>query len=126
MVNSESVVSNQIAKAPVRLQCFSDLQFKPRLEYGHMAESVEICGWSDGSKLGTGFARMNNARFPWTLQYDEVLIVLEGELRVRANGEVYNLSTHDSLWLPAGTELVYEAENALLAYAIHPANWHEG
>jgi ethanolamine utilization protein EutQ len=112
-------------KSPLRLYQFSGLRFEPRFEYGHMAESAEICGLKDGTSLGTGFARMKNARIPWTIQYDEVLIVFEGELRVHADGEIHALSARDSIWLPAGTELIYEADNALAAYAIHPSNWHE-
>lgn len=112
-------------KSPVRLQRFSDLEFMPRFEYGDMAESVEICGSSDGSKLGSGFVRMENAHIPWTIQYDEVLIVFEGELHVHANGEIHSLYPRDSLWLPAGTELIYETDSALVAYAIYPSDWHE-
>ena len=113
------------AKSPVRVQSFYELEFLPRFEYGDMAESAEICGMADGSRLGTGFVRMKNARIPWTIQYDEVLIVFEGELKVHANGEVHSLYPRDSLWLPAGTDLIYETDSALVAYAIHPSNWHE-
>ena len=31
--------------------------------------------------------------------------------------------TGDCLWLPAGTELTYVSESALLFYAIQPADW---
>jgi hypothetical protein len=49
----------------------------------------------------------------WTIQYDEVLILLEGGLHVHTNAKIHKLSVHDSLWLPTGTELVCEANNAL-------------
>lgn len=90
-----------------------------------MAESVEICGTGDGSELGAGFVRLNNAQIPWTIQYDETLIVIEGELRIQTEGITHELKARDSIWLPAGTRLVYAADAALVAYAIHPANWHE-
>jgi len=64
---------------------------------------------------------MKNAHIPWKIFYDEVLIVLEGELRVHANGDIHELSQYGSLWLPAGTDLIYEAKNALITYAIHPS-----
>jgi ethanolamine utilization protein EutQ len=86
-----------------------------------MAEMAETCGTKDGSELGTGFVRMHNARIPWTIHYDEILIVIEGKLRVHANGEIHELHPQDSLWLPAGTEVEYEAKEALIVYAIHPA-----
>ncbi len=31
-------------KNPVRVERFADLEFKPRFEYGHMAELAETCG----------------------------------------------------------------------------------
>jgi hypothetical protein len=71
--------------------------------------------------LSTGFVRMKNAHIPWKIFYDEVLIVLEGELRVHANDDIHELSKYDSLWLPAGTDLIYEAKEALITYAIHPS-----
>jgi ethanolamine utilization protein EutQ len=124
--NRRSAMSSQSDRTPVRLRRFDELEFVPRFEYGDMAESVELCGLTDGTRLGTGFARMKNAHIPWTIQYDEVLILLEGELHVHTRAKIHKLSVHDSLWLPAGTELVYEADSALVAYAIYPSNWHEG
>ncbi|MBT6403239.1 MAG: hypothetical protein HOK11_02330 [Rhodospirillaceae bacterium] len=62
---------------------------------------------------------------PRTIKYDEVLTVFEGRLRLHANGEVHELGPRDSIWLPNGTELVYEADDALIHFAIHPSNWHE-
>ena len=51
--------------------------------------------------------------------------MLEGELTVHVNGESLTAGQFDSIWLPKGTSVEYEAENALIVYAIHPANWAE-
>ena len=115
-----SVESVSPGKAPVRVERFSELEFVPRFEYGHMAELVETCGVKDGSELGTGYCRLKNAHIPWTIYYDEMLFVVEGVLRLHTNGEIHELQERDSIWLPAGTELVYEAEDALLSFAVHP------
>jgi ethanolamine utilization protein EutQ len=104
---------------------FDDLAFTPRFEYGEMAEVAGVCGAADGSELGAGWGRFSNARIPWTIRYDEVLTVFDGELRLHAGGEVHRLRPRDCIWLPAGTELIYEAESALVHFAIHPANWRE-
>ena len=50
-------------------------------------------------------------------------VVFEGELTLHANGESLTAGPFDSIWLPKGTSLVYEAKNASIVYAIHPANW---
>jgi ethanolamine utilization protein EutQ len=83
---------------------FDDLEFAPRFEYGEMAQVAGVCGAEDGTRLGAGWGRMTNAHIPWTIKYDEVLTVFE---------------------VPQGTELIYEAEYALVHFAIHPSNWHE-
>jgi ethanolamine utilization protein EutQ len=110
-------------KSPPRLQRFEQIEFTPRFEYGEMADVAGICGADDGTELGVGWGRMHDARIPWTIRYDEVLTVFEGLLRVHVGGEVFELHPRDSLWLPEGTELVYEAEYALVHFAIHPSDW---
>ena len=112
-------------KSPVRIVKFDDLEFAPRFEYGEMAEVAGVCGADDGSELGVGWGRLHNAQIPWTIRYDEVLTVFDGVLHLHTGGEVHELRPPDCIWLPAGTELVYEAEFALVHFAIHPSNWHE-
>ena len=112
-------------KSPVRIVGFDDIEFAPRFEYGEMAEVAGVCGAADGSSLGVGWGRLHHARIPWTIRYDEVLTVFEGELRLHTGGEVHELRPRDCIWLPTGTELVYEARSALIHFAIHPADWQE-
>lgn len=110
-------------KSPPRVHRFAALTFQPRFEYGDQARAVQVCGPDDLSELGAGFGRLTNARFPWTIKYDEIIFVLEGTLRVHTDGKVLEAGRFDTIWLPKGTALEYEAEDALIAYAIHPANW---
>lgn len=102
---------------------FADLAFQPRFEQGEMAQLAEVSGTAEGSELGVGFARMTSARIDWTVRYDEVLIVLSGELKVHTEAGTLTAGPRDSIWLPKGTKLTYEAADALVAYAIHPADW---
>ena len=111
------------SRTALRVAAFDALEFAPRFEYGEMASVAGLCGADDGTELGTGWGRFDNARIPWTIRYDEVLTVFDGSLRVHACGEIYELGPRDSLWLPEGTELVYEAEAALVHFAIHPSDW---
>jgi ethanolamine utilization protein EutQ len=112
-------------KSPPRVHRFADLHLQPRFEYGDQAAAIQVCGAEDMSELASGYGRLNNVRFPWTIKYDEILIVLERALTVHANDTSFTVGRFDSIWLPKGTDLEYEAENALIAYAIHPANWAE-
>lgn len=112
-----------MGRSEARAIAFTDLDFAPRFEHGDMAQLAEVCGTKDGTTLGVGFARLRKASIEWTPRYDEVLIVLEGRLTVRLEGETLEAGPRDSVWLPQGTPLIYEAEDALIAYAIHPADW---
>ncbi len=112
-------------KAAVRIERFNNLEFAPRFEYGEMAELSAVCGAEDGTELGVGWVRLSHARIPWTIKYDEVLTVFEGLLKLHVDAVVHELNPRDSIWLPCGTELVYEAESALIHFAIHPSNWHQ-
>ncbi|MGB5214212.1 MAG: hypothetical protein WBN88_11300 [Anderseniella sp.] len=112
-------------KSPARLVKFTDLEFEPRAEGGDQAQLANICSSADGSELGCGMARLRKARLEWTVKYDEVLHVVEGQVKVHTPDGVLTVNSKDSIWLPAGTPLVYEAEDALVFFAIHPANWAE-
>ncbi len=105
------------------LKKFSTLTFNPRFEYGEQASAAVISGAEQLSELGSGFGRLTNARFPWTIKYDEILLVLEGELTVHTDAQQFTAGPLDTIWLPKGTALEYEAKDALIFYAIHPANW---
>lgn len=105
---------------------FDTLAFMPRFEYGAMAQITEVTGSGDNTSLGTGFARFTDAEIPWTVRYDEVLLVLEGQVTVRTpNGDLV-AGPMDCIWLPNGTDLTYISTSALVFYAIQPANWAEG
>lgn len=110
-------------KKPVRLIKFDDVDFLPRAEKPEMAQLGELCGESDGSELGVGFARLSGADIKWTIKYDEVITVIEGEMTVKTAEGDHHLRAKDSVWLPAGTALRYIAEDCLILYAIHPSNW---
>lgn len=112
-------------QTPAKVVPFESLDFAPRFEHGEMAQLAEVSGGKDGTELGVGFGRMTNARIDWTVRYDEVLIVIEGLLRVHVGDEVLEAGPKDSIWLPKGTALTYEAEDALVAYAIHPVDWKD-
>ena len=104
---------------------FSELPFQPRFSHGEQAEVAVVTGSEDGTPLGSGFARFHMAEIPWTVQYDEVLLVLEGEMTVETAMGAFALGPQDCAWLPKGTELVYRSESALVFYAIHPSDWAE-
>ncbi|MEM6623682.1 MAG: ethanolamine utilization protein EutQ [Pseudomonadota bacterium] len=123
--SADQVPAQRGAQPAAKLVPFPAAGFAPRFAYGDQAQVVEISGTSLGTPLGTGFARLARADIPWTVRYDEVLLVLEGTVTVRTAAGDLTARPHDCIWLPAGTELSYIAEDALVFYAMHPANWAE-
>lgn len=110
---------------PARVVPYYTLDFAPRFDYGHMAKVTGVIGAGDGSRLGSGFGRFTDAQIPWTVKYDEVLLVLEGELTARTAEGDLTAGPQDCIWLPNGTKVTYIAQNALVFYAIQPTNWAE-
>jgi len=111
------------AKSKPRVMKLGDATFSPRFEYGDQAEVAQLCGADDGSKLGVGLVRLTKADIPWTIKYDELIVVLEGTFTVVTDTDKLSASAMEAIWLPAGTRLKYQGEQALLLYAIHPTDW---
>lgn len=112
-----------MAKSKARVTRLGELGYQPRFEYPEMAEVAEITGTGDGTVLGTGLVRMKDAEIPWTVRYDEVILVLDGRLEIEIPGETLVAGPLDTIWLPADTPVTYRATDALMFYAIHPADW---
>jgi ethanolamine utilization protein EutQ (cupin superfamily) len=76
--------------------------------------------------IGGGVARYKNCRFDWTLKYDEYLFGLTGTLTIRIGRKAYHIKPGDGLWLPAYTDIVYEAKGSASAlFLVYPVNWKE-
>ena len=106
-----------------RVMEWAKSNFEPRFEHGDQAQAAHLCGTDDGSKLGAGFGRLTKASFEWTVQYDEIILVLEGEVTAITETKTLTAGRMDTIWLPAGTRVTYQAEDALIFYAIQPADW---
>jgi ethanolamine utilization protein EutQ len=106
-----------------RVMEWAKSNFEPRFEHGDQAQAAHLCGTDDGSKLGAGFGRLTKASFEWTVQYDEIILVLEGKVTAITETETLKAGRLDTIWLPAGTRVTYQAEDALIFYAIQPADW---
>lgn len=87
---------------------------------------TDVVGAEDGSSMGAGFMQWENAFFPWTLNYDEVDLVLEGELHIRQNGETLVGQPGDLLFIPKGSAIEFGTPSRVrFLYVAWPANWQE-
>lgn len=74
--------------------------------------------------LGAGFMTFENAELPWTLEYDEVDYVVEGEFTIKTGGKLYEMKQGDVFHIPKGTSVVFGSPSfGKVFYSVYPANW---
>lgn len=93
---------------------------------GMQVETVDVVTAADGSPVAAGYMSITKGSFPWTLSYDEVQIVLEGELHLggEAGGKIGRPG--DVLFVPKGSAITFGTPSwAKFVYVTFPANWED-
>ncbi|TQV81117.1 ethanolamine utilization acetate kinase EutQ [Exilibacterium tricleocarpae] len=94
---------------------------------GAPAQSIgltDVISAADNSAVSAGFMQWENASFPWTLTYDEIDVVLEGELHIRCDGQTYIGKPGDVFYIPKGAAIEFSApEQVRFVYVTYPADW---
>lgn len=74
--------------------------------------------------LGAGFMTFENSELPWTLTYDEMDYVVEGEFTIKTGGKLYTMKAGDVFYIPKDTSVVFGSPNfCKVFYVVYPANW---
>jgi len=62
--------------------------------------------------------------YEWTVIYDELMFVLEGNFRLVVGDERFECEPGDILWIPNGTPSKYEADgHTVCFYVLYPVDW---
>ena len=78
----------------------------------------------NGSPMGAGYMSLERGEFPWTLNYDEVDIVLEGELVITRGGERVRGGPGDCIFIPKGSSITFGTPAGVrFFYVTFPADW---
>lgn len=88
--------------------------------------TVDVVTADNGSPVAAGYMSITKGSFPWTLTYDEVQIVLEGELHLggEAGGKIGYPG--DVLFIPKGSSITFGTPTwAKFVYVTFPANWED-
>lgn len=89
----------------------------------HCVGLTDLVTDQDGSSMAAGFMQWENAFFPWTLNYDEIDMVLEGELHVR-HQETLVAKAGDVMFIPKGSSIEFGTPSTVrFLYVAWPANW---
>ncbi len=87
---------------------------------------ADMIGAADGCNMAAGYMAWENAFFPWTLNYDEINIVLEGELHICHNNEVKIAKAGDLIFIPKGSSIQFGTPTKVrFVYVSWPANWQD-
>lgn len=87
------------------------------------ARIARLVGPELSSSMGGGIATFDGCSIEWTVLYDELIVVLEGNFRLRLGDRIIEAGPGDVIWLPEGTPLRYEGDGAKVFYALSPVDW---
>ena len=81
---------------------------------------------NDGSTMAAGYMSLDKGEFPWTLTYDEVDIILEGELIITRGNVAVHGGPGDIIFIPKGSTITFGTpDHVRFVYVAFPANWNE-
>ena len=100
-----------------------------RMDTGNPADRVwtrDLFTLEESPRLGCGLMVMEHTTFPWTLNYDEIDYVIDGELSILIDGKRVTAGPGEIILIPKGSSIHFSVENkARFLYFVYPANWQE-
>jgi ethanolamine utilization protein EutQ len=115
---------------PLKVVRMSNVQVEPFLEGrttpGTNVWLKDVVVTQDRSPMGAGYMSLDKGEMQWTLTYDEVDIVLEGELVITRGNEQVRGKTGDVIYIPKGSSITFGTPNwTKFVYVVFPVNWNE-
>jgi ethanolamine utilization protein EutQ len=125
--DSPPVVSNL---PPLKVVRMANVQVEPFLEGkttpGTNVWLKDVVVAQDRSPMGSGYMSLDKGEMQWTLTYDEIDIVLEGELVITRGNERVSGKTGDVIYIPKGSSITFGTPNwTRFVYVVFPVNWNE-
>ena len=104
-----------------------DVTEEDRLDTGNPNDKVytkDLFSLDESPRLGCGLMFMEDTTFDWTLNYDEIDYVIDGELSIIINGETITAGPGEILLIPKGSSIQFSVKgNARFVYVTYPADW---
>jgi len=115
---------------PLKVVRMANVQVEPFLEGkttpGTNVWLKDVVITQDRSPMGTGYMSLDQGEMQWTLTYDEIDIVLEGELVITRGNEQVRGKTGDVIYIPKGSSITFGTPNwTKFVYVVFPVNWNE-
>ena len=115
---------------PLKVVKMSNIQVEPFLEGkttpGTNVWLKDVVVTQDRSPMGAGYMSLDKGEMQWTLTYDEIDIVLEGELVITRGSEQVRGKAGDVIYIPKGSSITFGTPNwTRFVYVVFPVNWNE-
>ncbi len=86
----------------------------------------DVISSADHSPMAAGYMTLEAGEFPWLLSYDEIDIILEGELVITRGSESVRGGAGDVIFIPKGSDITFGTPNKVrFVYVTFPADWNE-
>lgn len=106
-----------------------DVTEEHRMDTGNPRDRVwtrDLFTLKESPRLGCGLMVMEETTFPWTLNYDEIDYVIEGELSILMDGKRVTAGPGEIILIPKGSSIQFSVPGkARFLYFVYPANWQE-
>ena len=87
---------------------------------------TDVLTVAESPRLGCGVMEMTETTFDWTLNYDEVDVVLEGSLSIIVDGRKVTANQGEIIFIPKNTKIQFSVPGyAKFIFVTYPANWEE-
>ena len=115
---------------PLKVVRMANVQVEPFLEGkttpGTNVWLKDVVITEDRSPMGAGYMSLDKGEMQWTLTYDEIDIVLEGELVITRGNEQVRGKTGDVIYIPKGSSITFGTPSwTRFVYVVFPVNWNE-
>lgn len=118
-VDPSGVISVRVPKVKVTEE--------DRLDTGKENDIVytkDLFTLEESPRLGCGVMEMDHTTFDWTLNYDEIDYVIDGELSIHIDGRSVTAKAGEIIYIPKGSSIQFSvAEKARFLYVTYPADW---
>lgn len=85
---------------------------------------LDVVGAEHGLPMAAGMMSLREGSFPWTLDYDEVEYVVEGELHITTSAQTVVGRPGDVIAVPKGSSITFGTPSwARFLYVTYPADW---
>lgn len=132
--SAHALPAGPVRLPPLKVVRLQDTQLEP---FGSGAQGItvalrDVVAAADGSPMAGGYMALDATQpgggtFAWTLTYDEIDVVLEGELVITRGAELVRARAGDILFIPKGSAISFGTPSfARFVYVAFPANWSTG